>query len=144
MKLFVFIVLVVLSSFASAKEFETIYETFDGGLRIQEPFQMECEIQNRHYILFVNAGEFYVKVLEDGEWVKPFQVRFSPDSLLVVFMNEFHEEKGYATNGYGFALGNINFGDPDPIFGVYRDFVAGQTRGNPYVQIPHACDFIGE
>ena len=139
---FVLITVLILASFVShAKDFETVYENFDGGLRIREPFQMECNIQDRHYILFVNAGESRIKVLEDSEWVKPFQVRFSPDSLLVIFVKEF-AEAGYATNSYGFVLGNIRFDYNRPIRGVYRDFVAGQTRGNPYVEIPHACDFI--
>jgi|GEM_PF-5713483 len=141
---FVLIIVLVLASFVSHAEVaETIYENFDGGLRIREPFQMECNIQDRHYILFVNAGESRIKVLEDSEWVKPYQVRFSPDSLLVIFGEEF-TDIDHATNSYGFVLGNIRFNYDRPIRAVYRDFIPGQTRGNPYVEIPHACDFIEE
>jgi len=127
---------------SQAKVLETVYETFDGGLRIEGPFQMECNIQNKHYIIFVNFGEFRIKVLEEGEWVVPSLVRFSPDSLLVMFAEEHTKANGFGARPYGFVLGNIRFNYPRPIRGVYRDFVPGRTTGNPYVSIPEACNFI--
>lgn len=141
----IFIALLAFSGlFTQAKEFETSYDMFDGGLRIEKPFQMECEIQQKHYIIIVNFGEFHIKVLENGKWVRPFHVRFGPDGMAITFVTEFAKNGTHAIKGYGFALGNINFNHPDPIRGVYRDFDAGKSWENPYIEIPHACDFIDQ
>ncbi len=130
--LFIFISSLCLNSFA-----ETKYSTFDGGLRIQEPFQLDCDIQDSKYVLFVDAGESNLKVLKDGEWVIPYEVRFSPSSLTIVIINE-------TGSGYGFALGEVvlNY-ELGPIRVIYRNFVPGQTKGNPYViSDKNTCKFI--
>lgn len=101
---------------AAAQQPEPVIETFDGGWR-SGARSVECEYRDRLHQLDMTGLE--ARLIVDDEYQPPLHIRYSPGSVLYIFGNE---EIGVSGAAFDFINNEM----------VARDFVPGQTKGNPY------------
>jgi hypothetical protein len=100
----------------SAQQTEPLIETFDGGWRAGSR-SVDCEYREQSHLLDMTNGEARLKV--DDEYQPPLHIRYSPGSILYIYGDE---ENGISGAAFDFVNNEM----------VARDFIPGQTKGNPY------------
>lgn len=110
------VALCLLGGALSAQQPEPLIETFDGGWRSGSR-SVDCEFREQSHRLDMTSGE--ARLMVDDEYQPPIHVRYSPGSVLYIYGNE---EAGISGAAFDFVNNEM----------VARDFVPGQTKGNPY------------
>lgn len=110
------IVFCLLGGASSAQQTEPLIETFDGGWRSGSR-AVDCEYREQSHQLDMTSGE--ARLMVDDEYQPPLHIRYSPGSILYIYGDE---ESGISGAAFDFVNNEM----------VARDFVPGQTKGNPY------------
>lgn len=110
------LVFCLLSSTAAAQQTEPLIETFDGGWR-SGTRSVDCEYNDQSHQLDMSGNE--ARLMINDEYQPALHIRYSPGSILYIYGDE---DNGISGAAFDFVNNEM----------VARDFVPGQTKGNPY------------